>query len=153
MLHLLHVHSHDYRDIKWTLNLTPCPSQPQTMHISRYNMSILRMWTDLGKTSLYSKRVPLTKNRLQTPVVACNYEEERGKTVWWCVWQLSSHQYGQGASPGGSAIHVNLLVESVVGSCPLALRGFYLGAPVFLSPQTPTFQTPILSRMADKETP
>ena len=30
------------------------------------------MWTDSGKTSRYSKRVPLTKNRLQAPLVACN---------------------------------------------------------------------------------
>jgi len=43
------------------------------------------------------------------------------------------------------------LVEFVVGSCPLTLRDFYLGAPVFLSPQTPTFQMLILSRMVDKE--
>ena len=50
----LHVLSRDYCDIRRTLNSTPGPSRPHTMHISRYNSRIPRMWTDLGKTSLFS---------------------------------------------------------------------------------------------------
>ena len=37
------------------LELNTRASRPYTMHISRYNKSIPRMWTDLGKTSLYSE--------------------------------------------------------------------------------------------------
>ena len=37
-----------------TLHSTPGPSRPHTIHISWYNKGIPRMWTDFGKTSLYS---------------------------------------------------------------------------------------------------
>ena len=53
LLHHLHVLSRDYCDIRRTFNSTPGPSRPYTMHISRYNTGIPRMWTVLGKTSLY----------------------------------------------------------------------------------------------------
>ena len=36
----MHVHSRDNRDIRRTLNSTPGPSRPDTMHISRYNTGI-----------------------------------------------------------------------------------------------------------------
>ena len=40
LLHDLHVHSHDYCDIRRTVNSTPGSSRPHTMHISRYNTGI-----------------------------------------------------------------------------------------------------------------
>ena len=49
-LHHLHVHSRDYCDIRRTLNSTPGPSRPNTMHISWHNTSIPRIWTDSGKS-------------------------------------------------------------------------------------------------------
>ena len=49
LLHHLHVHSRDARDIRRTLNSTPGSSRPHTMHISWYNTGIPRMWTDFGK--------------------------------------------------------------------------------------------------------
>ena len=49
LLHHLHVHSRDERDIRRTLNSTPGSSRSHTMHISWYNMGIPRMWTDFGK--------------------------------------------------------------------------------------------------------
>ena len=49
--HHLHVLSRDYCDIRRTLNSTPGSSRPYTMHISRHNTGIPRMWTVLGKTS------------------------------------------------------------------------------------------------------
>ena len=71
-LHHLHVHSRDYCDIRRTLNSTPGPSRPNTMHISRHNTSIPRIWTDSGKSRYTVHRVALTKNRLGAPFVALN---------------------------------------------------------------------------------
>ena len=52
------------------LKLNTRPSQPHTMHISRYITGIPRMWTESGKSRYTVKRVPLTKNRLRGPFVA-----------------------------------------------------------------------------------
>ena len=57
LLHHLHVHLRDYRDIRRTLNSTPGPSRPHSMHIRTQNTDIPRMWTDFGKTSLYSLQI------------------------------------------------------------------------------------------------
>ena len=57
----MHVHSLDYHDIRWTLNTTPGPSQPRTMHISQTNT---RMWTDREKSDHAVNKMPLTKSRL-----------------------------------------------------------------------------------------
>ena len=53
LLHHLHLLSGDYCHIRRTLNSTPGPSRPYTMHISRYNTGIPRMWTVLGITLIY----------------------------------------------------------------------------------------------------
>ena len=44
-----------------TLNSTPGPSQPHTMHIGRENMGISRMRTDREKSHHTVNKVPLTK--------------------------------------------------------------------------------------------
>ena len=54
LLHHLHMHSRDYRDIRRTLNSTLGPLRPHTLHYSLYNTGIAKMWTDSGKISLYS---------------------------------------------------------------------------------------------------
>ena len=44
------------------------------------------MWTDLGKTSLYTiNRAPLTKNNLQAPFVTPNYSVEYFHGKYWPV--------------------------------------------------------------------
>ena len=64
LLHHLHVHSCDFRDItRRTLNSTTGPSRSHTihtMHISRYNKG---MWTNREKTRYTVNKVPPTKNR------------------------------------------------------------------------------------------
>jgi len=69
------VHSRDYRDIRRTLNSTPGPSRPHTMHITKCNTGIQRIWTDKEKSPYKVNRVPLTKNRLWAPFVAQNKAE------------------------------------------------------------------------------
>ena len=54
--------SRDCCDIRQTLNSTPVPSRPHTMSIGRYNTSIPRMWTNLGKTRKESGRDPFNQN-------------------------------------------------------------------------------------------
>ena len=55
------------------------------MHISWYNTSISRMWTDLGKPRYTVNRVPMTKNSLQVPLVALNYSVEYFHGKYWPV--------------------------------------------------------------------
>ena len=59
-----------YRDIRRTLNSTPGPSRPRTMHISWYKTSIPKMWTDLGKTK-EKLRCTVIKYRLHRRVGCC----------------------------------------------------------------------------------
>ena len=59
--------------------------------------------------------------------------------VQWLVRALASHQCGPGLIPWIDAIcGLSLLLVLV-----LAPRGFSPGAPVFLTPQKPTFQIPL----------
>ena len=58
-----------------TLNSTPGPSRPHTMHIGRENMGISRMTTDREKSRYKVNKVPLAKFiiiRLRAPLVAGN---------------------------------------------------------------------------------
>ena len=66
------MHSRDNCDIRRTLYSTPRPSRPHTMRVSRYNRSIARRWTVLGKLRHTAFRVPLTKKCLRAPFVARN---------------------------------------------------------------------------------
>ena len=71
LLHPLHVLSRDYCDIRQTLNSTPGPSRPHTMHISttRAFQECGQIWE---KPRYTVNGVPLTKNSLQAPLVALN---------------------------------------------------------------------------------
>ena len=62
-----------------TLNSTPGPSRPHTIHIGRENMGISRMRTDREKSRYTVNKVPLTKFskiRLRAPFVARNKNAE-----------------------------------------------------------------------------
>ena len=68
-----------------TLNSTPGPSRPHSMHIGRENMGISRMRTDREKSRHTVNKVPLTKFskiRLRAPLVARNKNAESNLCKW-----------------------------------------------------------------------
>ena len=68
-----------------TLNSTPGPSRPHTVHIGRENMGISRMRTDRGKSRYTVNKVPLTKFiiiRLRAALVAGNKNADSNLCGW-----------------------------------------------------------------------
>ena len=84
LLHPLHVLSRDYCDIRQTLNSTPGPSRPHTMHIStkRAFQEGGQIWE---KPRYTVNGVPLTKNSLQAPLVALYYSVEYFHGTYWTI--------------------------------------------------------------------
>ena len=70
LLHHLHVHSRDYRDIRRTLNSTPETSRPTPCMLVGTTRASHQCGQSREKSRYTVKRVPLTKKRLRAPFVA-----------------------------------------------------------------------------------